>query len=62
MNASGDNGSIEVVVPEIESGYDVTAETSNGRPTTSTSWTIPSRRTQLRLETDNGSISVHAVG
>ena len=30
VTASGDNGSIEIVVPEIEGGYDVTADTSNG--------------------------------
>ena len=30
VTASGDNGSIEIVVPEIDIGYDVTADTYNG--------------------------------
>ena len=61
VNASGDNGSIEVVVPEIEGGYDITAETSNGSTDDIDVVDNPESPHKLRLETDNGSISVHTV-
>ena len=61
VNAGADNGSVEVVVPEIEGGYDITAETSNGSTDDIDVVDNPESPHKLRLETDNGSISVHAV-
>jgi hypothetical protein len=62
VNASGDNGSIEILVPEIEGGYDITADTSNGSTGDIDVIDNPESPHKLRLETDNGSISVHTVG
>jgi hypothetical protein len=61
VTASGDNGSIEVVVPEIDSGYDVTADTSNGSDEILVN-DNPESPHKIRLETDNGSITVRSVG
>jgi hypothetical protein len=60
VEASGDNGSIEVVVPEVESGYDVTADSSRGSDEILLN-DNPESPLKLRLETDNGSITVRAV-
>ena len=45
VTANGDNGSIEIVVPQIDEGYNVIADTANGGAT-SLSTTTPSRRTR----------------
>ena len=61
VTASGDNGSIEVVVPEIDTGYDVTADSSDGGVEILVNDNPESPNT-IRLETDNGSITVrHGV-
>jgi hypothetical protein len=60
--ASGDNGSIEIVVPEVENGYDVAADTDNGEVDLTTVNDNPESPHKLRLETDNGSITVRTVG
>ena len=57
VTANGDNGSIEVVVPEIDAGYDVTADSSNGGVDILVNDNPESPNT-IRLETDNGSITV----
>jgi DUF4097 and DUF4098 domain-containing protein YvlB len=62
VNANGDNGSIEILVPEIEGGYDIAADTSNGSTGDIDVIDNPESPHKLRLETDNGSISVHTVG
>ena len=59
VTVNGDNGGIELVVPEIEGGYDVTAETSNGSADDIDVVDNPESPHKLRLETDNGSIAVH---
>jgi hypothetical protein len=59
VTVNGANGSIEIVVPQIEGGYDVTAETSNGSTDDIDVIDNPESPHKLRLETDNGSISVH---
>jgi DUF4097 and DUF4098 domain-containing protein YvlB len=61
VTANGDNGSIEVVVPEIDGGYDVTADSSNGGvdPFIHDN---PESPHQIRLSTDNGSITVRSEG
>jgi hypothetical protein len=61
VTASGDNGSIEVVVPDIEIGYDVTADTSNGGEDILVT-NNPDSPYKIALETDNGSITVRSVG
>ena len=61
MTASGDNGSIEVVVPEIDIGYDVTADTSNGGEDILVT-NNPDSPHKITLDTDNGSITVRHVG
>jgi hypothetical protein len=57
VTASGDNGSIEVVVPEIESGYHVTADSANGGDDIVVN-NNPESPHKITLETDNGSITV----
>ena len=59
VTANGDNGRITVVVPQIEVGYDVIAETSNGSVDDIDVVDNPESPHKLRLETDNGSIAVH---
>ncbi len=59
VTVNGDNGGIELVVPEIDGGYDVTAETSNGSADDIDVIDNPESPHKLRLETDNGSIAVH---
>jgi hypothetical protein len=61
VTASGDNGSIEVVVPEIESGYDVSTDSANGGDDILVN-DNPESPHKIRLETDNGSITVNSGG
>ena len=61
VTASGDNGSIEIVVPEIDGGYDVTADSSNGGVDILVT-NNPESPHKIRLETDNGSITVRRGG
>ena len=61
VTASGDNGSVEVVVPDIDIGYDVTADTSNGGEDILVT-NNPDSPHKITLETDNGSITVRRVG
>jgi DUF4097 and DUF4098 domain-containing protein YvlB len=61
VTANTDNGSIEVVVPEIDSGYDVTADSSNGGDEILVN-DNPESPHKIRLATDNGSITVRTVG
>jgi DUF4097 and DUF4098 domain-containing protein YvlB len=57
VTASGDNGSIEVVVPEIDSGYHVIADSANGGEDILVN-NNPESPHKITLETDNGSITV----
>jgi hypothetical protein len=61
VTASGDNGSIEVAVPEIETGYDVTADSANGGDDIFVN-NNPESPHKITLETDNGSITVLYAG
>ncbi len=61
VTASGDNGSIEVVVPDLDIGYDVTADTSNGGEDLLVT-NDPDSPHKITLETDNGSITVRSAG
>lgn len=61
VTASGDNGGIEIVVPEIAIGYDVTADTSNGGEDILVT-NNPDSPHKITSETDNGSITVRGVG
>jgi hypothetical protein len=58
--ATTDNGSVEVAVPDLASGYFVDPHTDNGSETISVVQNPSSRRT-IRIETDNGSITVRPV-
>jgi hypothetical protein len=58
VQASGDNGSIEIAVPEIEAGYDVIAGTDNGRVDLDDVNDDPESPHVIAVETDNGSIAV----
>jgi DUF4097 and DUF4098 domain-containing protein YvlB len=57
VTASGDNGSIEVAVPEIDSGYHITADSANGGDDIVVN-NNPESPHKITLETDNGSITV----
>jgi hypothetical protein len=57
VTVNGSNGSIEVVVPEIETGYDVTTDSSNGGEEVLVN-DNPESPHKITLETDNGSITV----
>jgi hypothetical protein len=61
VTASGDNGSIEILVPEIDSGYHITADSSNGGDDILVNNNPESPHT-ITLETDNGSITVLYTG
>lgn len=61
VNANGDNGSIEVVLPAVDSGYDVEADTPNGGETINV-LDNPESPHAVRLQTDNGSITVLTDG
>ena len=56
--ASGDNGSIDIVVPQVEGGYHVTVDTDNGDDDlTAVTNNSDSPRT-ITAETDNGDVTV----
>ena len=61
VEADGDNGSIEIAVPDIDVGYDVEASTSNGGETLDI-LNNPESPHHVRLQTDNGSITVRGAG
>jgi hypothetical protein len=58
--ASGDNGRIEIVLPEIEGGYRVAADTDHGEADLDLNNNPDSPRT-VDVETANGSIVVRTV-
>jgi hypothetical protein len=58
VRANGSNGSIDIVVPEIEAGYDVIAETDNGRLDLDEVNDNPGSPHTITVETDNGGITV----
>jgi hypothetical protein len=58
VRANGNNGSIDIVVPEIEPGYDVIAETDNGRLDLDQINDNPDSPHTITVETDNGGITV----
>jgi hypothetical protein len=61
VTVNGDNGSIDVAVPDVDIGYDVTADTSNGGDDILVT-NNPDSPHKIGLETDNGSITVRSVG
>ena len=61
VEADGNNGSIEIALPVIDVGYDVEASTSNGGETLDI-LNNPESPHRVRLQTDNGSITVRGAG
>lgn len=61
VDAEGNNGSIEVVLPVVDVGYDVETSTSNGEETIDV-LDNPDSPHRVRVETDNGSITVRGEG
>ncbi len=57
VHANGDNGSIEIAVPQIDEGYSVVADTDNGGRNLDVNDNPESPHT-IAVETDNGSITV----
>jgi hypothetical protein len=57
VHAKGNNGSIEIAVPQIEEGYSVIADTDNGERNLEVNDNPESPHT-ITVETDNGSITV----
>ena len=58
IEASGDNGSIEIVVPAVEGGYHVTVDTDNGDDDLSGVANNPQSSRTITAETNNGNVRV----
>jgi hypothetical protein len=59
--ANADNGRIEIVLPEIEGGYHVVADTDNGSAPNLDLNNNPDSPRKILVETDNGNIDVRTV-
>jgi hypothetical protein len=60
VEARTDNGSVEVVLPDVEGGYNVDAQTDNGSEDVTVIDDPTSDRTVI-AETDNGSVTVRPI-
>lgn len=60
VTADSDNGSIELVVPPVEGGYNVTTDTDNGNEAILVNDNPDSRRI-IDVSTDNGNITVRST-
>jgi hypothetical protein len=58
VNASGDNGSIEILVPAVAGGYHVTVDTDNGDDDLSGVANNPQSPRTITAETNNGNVRI----
>jgi hypothetical protein len=61
VRATSDNGSIEITVPPVNGGYNVTADTDNGDLDLSTVNDNPESPRIIDVETNNGDITVRTM-
>jgi hypothetical protein len=61
VRATSDNGSIEIVVPAIEGGYSVTADTDNGDIDLTSINNNPESPRTIDVESNNGDVTVRTV-